>query len=357
MAATFPAMHQDADTRAYQRFLGELRRFWAGPLFSELKSAARERLQNRAPDAPSDSYAWLDGSAEHEIFGWLEFHMQQMKYAGRWGLARAAEADREMLETALSEPLPEGLLSETPDLTMPDYYQETDFHHHPGGLGRDSLAAVLYRESAGGSGGVVGNASLHDRFAALAVGETDHRSVVDIGCGFGRSTLAFRRHGKVENAIGIDLSAACTRLAAQITHLGGETEGVRYIQADGAAVPLPDASADVVTSTMLLHELPPDAIRDMIRESYRLLSPGGIAVHLDFLPPEDPFLQALYYGHSDRNGEPFMRTLAAMDLAAEHSEAGFESTEISPFAETDAPSDEKWRLPWTVILARKSEAA
>jgi len=87
-----------------------------------------------------------------------------------------------------------------------------------------------------------------------------------------------------------------------------------------------------------------------------VLAPGGIAVHLDFLPPDDTLLRLLYEGHSRRNNEPFMRDLAALDLQAVHREAGFERVEITPFAEADCVLDgppSRWRLPWTMITATK----
>lgn len=349
----FMRIEQDAETQAFQRFIGAMRGFWAGPLYRGIAGDARELDAANRTSNDREDYAWLDALPEHQIFGWLEHNIQRMKYEGRWGLANALEPQREALEKEMAAPLPEGLLVENPDLEMPDYYDENDFHHHPGGLGRDDLAALLYRESAGVSGGVVGNAALHDRFARHVTGEGSYRRAVDIGCGFGRSTLAFMRTGQVGAADGLDLSASCVRLAAHLANNAGEAGNVSFIQADGASVPLPDGCADIVTSTMLLHELPPDAIKAMTGEAYRLLAPGGIVAHLDFLPPSAPFERALYYGHSDRNNEPFMRTLAAMDLEGEHRAAGFSETRIEDFAESDAPRGERWRLPWTVIWARK----
>lgn len=341
------AVSLDRDTVAYQRFIGQMRKLWAGPLFRRLRDEAAAQgggddFENRLRTLPT-----------HQVFGWFEYNLQNLKYASRRGIAAAVETHRQRLEQELSRPLPQGRLTENPALAVPDYYQENDFHQHPGGLGGDSIAAVVYRETAGAAGGVVGKAGLHDRFAKAALGSAVPKRVLDIGCGFGRSTLAFAHLGPDVEAVGIDLSASCVRLAAQTaeTHDGGQR--TRYLQADGAEVPLPSGSFDVVTSTMLLHEMPPEAIRALIAESHRLLAPGGVAVHLDFLPPDDAFLTALYNGHSDRNAEPFMRTLARMDLEADHRTAGFGTVEIRDFVEDDAPRGETWRLPWTMIRAVK----
>ena len=98
--------------------------------------------------------------------------------------------------------------------------------------------------------------------------------------------------------------------------------------------------------------------RAMFAESHRLLAPGGLAAHLDFRPPDDdPFLEAMHYGHARRNNEPFMEPWARMDAVAELEAAGFRDVEIAKFEEADgaiAAGTTRWRFPWVVIFARKA---
>ena len=107
---------------------------------------------------------------------------------------------------------------------------------------------------------------------------------------------------------------------------------------------------------MLLHEMPPNAVRETITESFRLLEKGGHAIHLDYLAGEDAFDRFIHYGHGKRNNEPYMEPLDKMDLPGALREAGFENIEITPFEEApnalsaDTP---RWRLPWVVVAARK----
>ena len=65
---------------------------------------------------------------------------------------------------------------------------------------------------------------------------------------------------------------------------------------------------------MMLHEMPAENVQAVIAESLRLLRPNGLMIHLDFLPPDDEFLAYLHFGHSYRNNEPWMRSLAQMDV-------------------------------------------
>jgi ubiquinone/menaquinone biosynthesis C-methylase UbiE len=341
----------DADTQAFQRYIGEFRRFWAGPLYRRLRDdAARLAYDHSAADFDRS----LHDLPAHQFFGSLEYNLQRLKYSSHWGIVPAVGRQRERLEREIESFLPRDRVTENPPLRMPDYYEENDFHAHPGGLRHDPIAAVIYRESAGATGGVVSKHELHQRFAREVLSRGKPKRVLDIGCGFGRSAFAFAAADSNIEVVGVDLSPSCVRLAACVSNERPEGARTRFIQADGTSIPLPDGRFDLVTSTMLLHELPPDAIRGVIAESHRLLAPKGAAAHLDFLPPNDRFLKALYYGHSERNAEPFMRTLAEMDLAADHKAAGFAAYETLDFAEDDQPRGETWRLPWTIIRATKS---
>ncbi|MGC4029711.1 MAG: class I SAM-dependent methyltransferase [Steroidobacteraceae bacterium] len=342
-----------ADAAAYQRFLGAFRQYWAGPLFQALRRQIDTELVND-PAAKSDFDALLERHPTHQYFAWLERHVQRLKYSGRWGVVAVVEANRLAEEETARHTLPEGLLTLDPALQAPDYYRECDIHQHPGGLWNDSVAAgLIYRGSAGQPGGVVGVPELHRKYARIVLDGKKPRNIVDLGCAFGRGTEAFALEAPDANVVGVDLSEGCLRLAAD--RLPREMRGrVSYRQADARAVPLPEGSFDVVSSAMLLHELPEKAIIELTAEMYRLLAPGGIAVHLDFLPPADPLLRAAFMGHSRRNNEPFMAGLGKIDFRAAYQQAGFRDVEIIPFEEREGASQStNWRLPWTIFRARK----
>jgi ubiquinone/menaquinone biosynthesis C-methylase UbiE len=126
---------------------------------------------------------------------------------------------------------------------------------------------------------------------------------------------------------------------------------------DAAHTDYPDAHFDLVTSTMLLHEMPPPAIEKTLAEAARVLEPGGKMVHLDFHHLRDPFARFIHYTHGRRNNEPFMEPLAELDLAALIERLGFRNVRIEPFEETDgALADDfpSWRFPWTLITAERA---
>ena len=157
--------------------------------------------------------------------------------------------------------------------------------------------------------------------------------------------------------VGVDFSAPCLRLAALDAADSGRNN-VHFYQGDACDTGLEAASFDVVTSTMLLHELPPNQIRALMREAARLLKPGGRLVQLDFYRICTPFERFIHYGHARRNNEPFMQSWVEMDAAAEMQAAGFGAVEVAPFRESanacvdDSPS---WRFPWTTVSGVRAE--
>ena len=115
----------------------------------------------------------------------------------------------------------------------------------------------------------------HDRWfwrvslpALLAVLPAPGRLTVDLGCGEGRvgRELLARAH----RVIGVESSPTLARAAR------GAQPPLEVLEADAAAVPLPDGVADLVVLSMVLISLDdPDAV---LREAARLLEPGGRVV-------------------------------------------------------------------------------
>lgn len=333
-------MQPDADSAAHQRFVTAARAFWRGPLFRELYREAQA-----APEA-------APALATYQHFAWLERHLQRMKYSGPRGLAAIAHRQRETLLAQVTGALPPHLLRLDPALAPPAYWTDHDIHQQPGGLAHE-LGAFVYREAVGG--GVVGTPGLHDRFAARVVNDRRAARVLDLGCGFGRSTVAFAHAAPQAQVEGIDLSASCVTLAA---HAAPEPmrERLAFRQAEAVSSGLPAGAYDVVTSTMLLHEMPEAAVRALIAETGRLVAPGGVVAHLDFLPPQDPVLRLLFEGHARRNNEPHLLDHSRIDLADAYRRAGFDTVRATPFDEDDdalANPPRAWRLPWHMIVAEK----
>jgi len=96
--------------------------------------------------------------------------------------------------------------------------------------------------------------------------------VVDIGCGWGQSFRLLADTFAPSRLIGCDISAeVLARAAAETTAQGLQVE---YHQADSAALPLDDASVDLVFCHQTFHHLVDQ--HGAMREFHRVLKPGGL---------------------------------------------------------------------------------
>jgi ubiquinone/menaquinone biosynthesis C-methylase UbiE len=354
-------LFRNREANAFHEFIMEARTWWAVELFPRLREEyeVRKRLaekEGRQVTTADDVALLFSRSTAYQYFCWLERHVQKSKYSSsRWGLVAqlARESDFAAARLAAAE---NARLELNEKFQVPDYYEAHDIHQHPGNLHADPLAGLVYEASALSIHPATRRNELHERFVEVVRREATGRlqQVLDMGCGFGKSALPLARAFPQAEVVGVDVSAPCLKLAAADA-AAAKIPNIRFRQADARHTGLAPGSFDLVTSTMLLHELPEHAVEETLAETSRLLAPGGLSIHLDFRA-EDPFWQFIFYGHGVRNNEPYLEPLMRMDLASAYRKAGFEAVRIDPFAEREGatdPSNPFWRFPWAAIIARK----
>lgn len=97
--------------------------------------------------------------------------------------------------------------------------------------------------------------------------------VLDLGSGGGIDVLiSARRVGSKGFAYGLDMTAPMLELARQNAAEAG-VENVQFLKGDIAAIPLPDASVDVIISNCVVNLAPDKEV--VFQEAYRVLKPGG----------------------------------------------------------------------------------
>jgi SAM-dependent methyltransferase len=163
-----------------------------------------------------------------------------------------------------------------------------EFHFHRGpayaaeflGYDADELATLPPDCTASFAG--VGN--------PLAIGPVrSGEMVLDIGCGAGMDLLlAAKRTGASGHAIGVDMTDAMVERARKSADAAGFRQ-VEIRKGDATALPISDATIDVVSSNGVLN-LVPEKERGF-REIIRVLKPGGrlhlADIALDVELPED----------------------------------------------------------------------
>jgi ubiquinone/menaquinone biosynthesis C-methylase UbiE len=207
---------------------------------------------------------------------------------------------------------------------VPDYYAQ-DFHFQTGGYlteGSARLYDVQVETLFMGAAGPMRRAALGPIAEFMRGRDQRQVTLVDVACGTGRFLRQVRLAYPAMALEGLDLSRPYLDEAAR--QLRG-LRGAELIEAAAEAMPLADASADIVTTTFLYHELPPEVRRQVTAEIARILKPGGLFVFIDSLQMGDkPGWDGLLEAFPERFHEPYFRHYAIDDLDGMFGAAGLE---------------------------------
>ena len=208
------------------------------------------------------------------------------------------------------------------DADLPDYFTQ-DFHFQTGGYLTEQSAQIydVQVETLFLGGAAPMRREALRPIAAYMRGRDQRKTVMlDIACGTGRFLRDVRLTYPAMRLTGLDLSASY--LAEARGHMT-DLRPAELLAGNAEAIPLPDASQDIVTSIFLFHELPPDVRRRVTAEMARVLKPGGVLVFIDSLQIGDrPAWDGLLEGFPERFHEPYYRHYAIDDLDALFSAAG-----------------------------------
>jgi SAM-dependent methyltransferase len=253
-----------------------------------------------------------------------------------------------------------GSLALDPAMPMPNYITAVDIHCMPGNYHSeyqpDDLAqGALYDRAvwiyAMGRMGPLNDdmgQSLSNYVQQQRPGFAPKR-ILDMGCGVGHSTLPYADRFPKADLYGVDVGAPMLRYA----HARAEAMGksVHYSQQNAETTNFPDGHFDLIVSHILVHETSHKAIRNIQKEAYRLLAPGGLLVHLETPPygAMDAFDAFLLDWDTRNNNEPFWggsHELSPADMA----EIGgfgaanaFEFNQPSAFEEADGQRTKKFQ--------------
>lgn len=341
--------------RANLDFVLTLRRRWADTVYPALRAQYDETTGDVPPRDTKSATPVIHALPSYRWFAWLERGSQKMLWRAVCDAVAAHPSERRAGTNGPAR------LELDPDLTLPDWYTDWDIHVQPGGVWSSDAAADVYELGAKlVMLGVNDDYTFHRAFTDTAVPKRDYRRILDMGCGFGKSTWPLKRAFPEAEVIGVDLAAPCLKLAAEKTSaLGFE---VSYRQKDCRHTGLADGSVDLVASSMLLHEMPRPALVETMHEAARVLAPRGLVRFLDFQFTGEPFRDTAMREHGERNNEPFMPGAMSADLASIAAEAGFKNARWVAFDERGGgcydglawPKRTEWHFPWAVFEAERA---
>ncbi|MFF4473802.1 class I SAM-dependent methyltransferase [Streptomyces sp. NPDC001599] len=130
---------------------------------------------------------------------------------------------------------------------------------------------------------------------------------VDIGTGPGRLLLRVARSRPDLTLHGVDISPSMVRRARHNAERYGLGNRITVHLADGTGLPLPDACADVVVSTLSMHHW--SDTHATVAEAARVLRPGGRLVVFDFRSVSDAPLRQGVAARPEFRGQEVSRSL------------------------------------------------
>jgi SAM-dependent methyltransferase len=314
--------------RAELSFVADL-----GLVGGQLRRAVRKDIEARGVE-PGNLPADLDERSA-VVEGALRDSraFQNFRMLHGWGLnnlTRAAfdafEANRSVLEPQLkAAPRGPATLTVPEGVNIPSYWHNW-FHNTTGGWdGHEYMGFIhgelIHRWVVGTT--FPGNIFKQREDAATEAPRKDYRRVLDMGCGTGHYTRALTARFPQAEIWGIDCSIRELEYALRVANDNGWAWKLHRVPNEHTGFPA--AHFDFVTSYILLHEIPVDAIHATFREAFRLLEPGGDMLMSDVtrFVEMDPVSVWMQDWAARREVEPFWRESASLDLAKAARDAGF----------------------------------
>ncbi|GIL77539.1 hypothetical protein Vretimale_2936 [Volvox reticuliferus] len=174
------------------------------------------------------------------------------------------------------------------------------------------------------------SARLHECLADLGVNADSIRDVVDLGCATGLSSLELLRAFPGAAVTGVDLSPYFLAVGRyeqeQRQANGGAPEALTFIHCAAESTGLPSGSQDLVSMCLVCHELPQAATKDIMREAFRLLRPGGVMAIME-MNPQSAVYQRIFGNPlaytAFKSTEPWLQEYIVLDMPGALREAGF----------------------------------
>lgn len=258
-----------------------------------------------------------------------------------------------------------GSLTLDPELELPTNISHHEIHRQPRGFAfeyhdRDISAGALYNMGAligpavaAGRGRLAQNRSAGDYLCELVrerFPDLAPAAVLELGCGTGRNTPAYRRAFPDARVVAVDCAPGLLRWAFVYAECQGTP--VEFIQMDVSKMSFPDASFDLVASHIVGHETTRKHLPRMIAEAWRVLRPGGVMFHMD-VPIQPGYIglcdQVLNDFQVRHNGEPFWMGWADADIPGIMREIGI--PDECMFTGYHGPPERN--SPWYCYGARK----
>lgn len=333
------------DEQALQFFVRDLRRHLrdevmpgTAQVFAEKVEPQFEKQHGRPIENYHDIRRAMTKNAYYQFWSAMQRCSQEMMWESVIAPTERGldELVQKFLEAAQRNPAG-GSLDLDPDLEVPRYHTAVDIHIQPGGyhtefVANDLAAGAIYL---GGFpiyiDGALGPESDGIGRALLNYVRANHADIrpakiLDMGCAVGNSTLPWVREYPGAQVYAIDVAAPGLRFAHARAELMGEK--VSFSQQNAERTHYDDNTFDVVVSHIMLHETSKPALANILAETYRILRPGGLMLHLDVPRGDSHFGRFMSQWETYNNNEVFSAYMTEVDLPRIARDAGFDADDV-----------------------------
>ena len=341
------AIDATRDETARQGFVTSMRQFVLGNLAGNMRTVydrrvlpTFERTHGRAPKDGPEIHTAMKPDTLFKFYSAVRNNTQELVWRSVLpGIDRSSE---ELAEKTAAINDGEDTLHLDPGFETPRYISELDVHLMPGcyhterfdgdvtqGALYDNGLSVFLMGYLGPEMDDTGRSA--SQFLKARYPDFAPKTMVDIGATIGFNTLPWLEAWPNLEIHAIDPGAPNVRYGHARCKAMGHL--IHWHQMTGTDLKFEDNNVDIVWSAMVLHEIPMSDVAKVFQESYRVLKPGGLMIHMELplnadVPPYEQFYLDwdAYY-----NKEPFYKSLRDLDVRKAVITAGFDQDKFVRF--------------------------
>lgn len=338
-----PALN--AEDQARQRYVSGLRMFILNDLATDMRRAYDTRVaptfrqaHGRDPADSAEVHKALRSDPTFKAYSSLRVTAQKMVWDS---VTPVVEREHDRVSTVADE-ASRGRVTIRDNFEIPRSVSAIDVHFMPGSYsgagkpGHVTPGAVYDQGLAVFSMGLMGQ-NLDDiglsmsRYISRKFPQFKAKRILDLGCTVGHNTLPWKQTYPAAEVIGIDVAPGGLKYGAARAALQGVD--VSFMQMNAEQLDFPDASFDLVFSSMFLHELSLKSIGKVFAEIRRVLRPGGLMVHMELPPNTQMGAFEGFYLDWDcyYNVEPFSKAFRDQEPRDLATKAGFSAERYFQF--------------------------
>ena len=341
------AIESTRDEAARQGFATGMRQYVLGNLAGHMRTVYDRRVQptfektnGRSPKDGPEIHKAIKPDSIFKFYSAVRNGTQELVW--RSVLPGIARSSVELAEKTAEQNANDDTLHLDPTLEVPRYISALDVHLMPGcyhterfdgdvaqGALYDNGLSVFLMGYLGPEMDDTGRSV--SQFIKARYPDFEPKRMIDIGATVGFNTLPWLEAWPDLEVHAVDAAAPNVRYGhARCKAMG---KPIHYHQMNGTDLKFEDNSVDIVWSAMVLHELPAADGAKVFEESYRVLKPGGLMIHMELplnadMEPYDQFYMDwdAYY-----NKEPFYKSLRDTDVQKAVTDAGFAADKFVRF--------------------------